>query len=476
MIRSSRLFAAAVDPVRSPPRTRRPCILIALVLAAAAAAPAAADVAPPVQARDRIPLRARAGEAALVVAKVERGAELQVVGQRGRWLRVRHGRRAGWVTRSQVEPRTEPAPRARAGRSGFSGKRREDALKVAITAERVRGCNDPRTEASCTLELVKDDVAVVLGRGHDGWVLVQSAAGGVGWIPALAVTDAARFVSDPRRAPAEVAAATPGTPPAAAPGTAVAGTAVAAAPDSVPADGEQDAPALADHSHSAAAAGPPPRRIAASLIATAGAETFALRQADAMAIAAGPLASIAAAGRLDVARALWIGLAGAAGISGGDLTYYDPAGQSQPMATRGLVIDAAAEVGWGRAWSIAARGGYHHATLDVESERAEPMLVGERISGVTAGLGGAAPIGRRVAVAASVDVMPAGAHAPAAAATPAATSVRGVWARGTVTVRLPAHLVAALAYRGGAVSAALPDGTTRSDRSHAVTAGLGVTW
>jgi hypothetical protein len=45
-----------------------------------------------------------------------------------------------------------------------------------------------------------------------------------------------------------------------------------------------------------------------------------------------------------------------------------------------------------------------------------------------------------------------------------------------VTVRLPARLVAALAYRGGAVSAALPDGTTRSDRSHAVTAGLGVTW
>jgi hypothetical protein len=43
-------------------------------------------------------------------------------------------------------------------------------------------------------------------------------------------------------------------------------------------------------------------------------------------------------------------------------------------------------------------------------------------------------------------------------------------------MRLPAHLIAALAYRGGAVTAALPDGTTRNDRSHAVTAGLGVTW
>jgi hypothetical protein len=104
------------------------------------------------------------------------------------------------------------------------------------------------------------------------------------------------------------------------------------------------------------------------------------------------------------------------------------------------------------------------------------MLVGERIGGPTVGLGATAPIGRRVAVAAAIDVMPSGRHAPSEAGVAAATSVRGAWARGTVTVRLPAHLALALVYRGGAVDAALPDGTTRNDRSHAVTAGVGVTW
>jgi hypothetical protein len=207
-----------------------------------------------------------------------------------------------------------------------------------------------------------------------------------------------------------------------------------------------------------------------------GAETFALRQPDAMAIAAGPLGAIAAGARVRMAGALWLGLAGNAGFGSGELTYYGAAEPSKPMATRDVVIDASAEAGWGGAWSIAARGGYHHAELDIESERTEPMLVGERIGGATVGLGGTAPIGSRIALAAAIDVMPSGRHAPAEAGAPAATSVRGAWARGTVTVRLPAHLALALAYRGGAVNAAMSDGTKRSDRSHAVTAGVGVTW
>ncbi len=426
--------------------TRCSCILLALVIAAAAAVPAGADVTPPVRARDRISLRANAGEASLVLTRVERGTVLRVIARSGRWLRVRHGARVGWVTRSQVEARTPAGPRPRAGRSGFSGKRREDAVKVKIEIDRVRGFDDPRTKAACTLDLVKGDVVTAIGRGHDGWMLVQTAAGAVGWIPAAAVTDAGRFMGDPRRGPAEVAALTPA--------------------------GEPDAGPVALRRPAA----PPPSRVAASLVATAGAEMFALRQPEAMAIASGRLAALAAAARVRVTGPLWVGVAGNAGVSGGELTYYDTTERSQPMATRDVVIDASAEVGWGRAWSVAARGGYHHATFAVESERAEPMLAGERISGATVGLGGTAPIGRRVAVAAAIDVMPAGAHAPAESGVAAATSVRGVWAHGMVTVRLPAHLVAALAYRGGAVDAALPDGTTRSDRSHAITAGLGVIW
>ncbi len=429
--------------------TLRNCILLALA-ALAVTASARADVPGPVRARDEIPLRARSGEAAPALARIGRGAELQVIGERGRWLRVRHGTRVGWVTRSQVEARTPAEPRPRARRSGFSGKRREDALKVKIEIDRVRGFDDPRTKASCTLDLAKGDVVIPIGRGHNGWILVETTEGDRGWIPASVVGDAARFLGEPRLAPAEVAAA------------------AAAVPD----DEQPPAPRAARST----APSPSPSRFAASLVATAGGETFALRQPDAMAIASGPLVAVAAAARVRVASRLWLGLAGNAGLSTGDLTYYDTTAQSQPMATRGAELDASAELGWGGAWSIAARGGYHHAELEVESERLEPMLAGERIRGATVGLGGTAPLGRRIAVAAAIDVMPAGEHAPAEAGAAAATSVRGAWARGLLTVRLPAHLVAALAYRGGAVEAALPDGTTRSDRSHAVTAGVGVTW
>jgi hypothetical protein len=45
-----------------------------------------------------------------------------------------------------------------------------------------------------------------------------------------------------------------------------------------------------------------------------------------------------------------------------------------------------------------------------------------------------------------------------------------------VTVRLPAHLMGALAYRAGMLDSDQADGTTRSDRSHAVSAGLGMAW
>jgi hypothetical protein len=405
--------------------TARSAILLALAIAMAAAAPARAE-------------RLRPGDRAKI--------------------RLTHERpRVGWVARSGIE-----AQHDRTRRSGFSGKHREDAVKVKIEIDRVRGFDDPRTKTTCTIELAKGDEVIVIGRGHEGWILVETAAGDIGWIPASVVADAGRFAGDPRREPGAAAAAV-----------------AAAAAATADADAEMAGPSPErgrTAAAAAAAAAAPPARLDAHLVATAGAETFALRQADAMAIASGPLGAVAASARVHVASQAWLGVAGNAAFSSGELTYYDTTAQSQPMATRDTVIDASAEVGWGRAWSIAARGGYHHAALEVESERTEPMLVGERVRGATVGLGGTAPIGRRFAVAAAIDVMPAGAHAPADAGVAAAASVRGAWARGTVTARVTGHLLAALAYRGGALDFAMADGTKRSDQSHAVTAGLGVTW
>ena len=204
--------------------TRRACICVSMLLAAAA--PASADPSESVLARDMIPLRVRPAETARSYANVDQGAELEVLSERGRWLRVRHGRRIGWVTRTQVQAPPQK-PIARAERTGFSGKHREDALKVTIAIDKVRGFDDPRTKANEVLDLAKGEVVTVIGRGHQGWLLVESTGGEVGWIPGNTVQDAGQFKDDPRLAPSERVAAAP-APASATP--AAASTAAAAAP------------------------------------------------------------------------------------------------------------------------------------------------------------------------------------------------------------------------------------------------------
>jgi hypothetical protein len=181
---------------------------------------------------------------------------------------------------------------------------------------------------------------------------------------------------------------------------------------------------------------------------------------------------------------VWVGVGTTAELGTADMTYYGSAEQSAPMATHEVEIDAYAEVGLGRLPYVAARGGIHYATLSVKSDRVEPMLIGERIAGATVGLGGALPLGRLLSLSAAVDVMPAGAQrmSELPPGTLYASSVRALWARATLAMPLPSHLVAALSYRFGELTAELTDGgampktATRTDQSHVVTAGVGVAW
>jgi uncharacterized protein YgiM (DUF1202 family) len=398
-------------------------------------------------------LRARPGETAAVVARAERGEQLTVIDEWGRWLRVRHGKRVGWVTRTQVVSREAAAPRTRPARGGFSGKPVADALRVTVEADEVRGFDDPRTKATCVLELWRGDQVTVIGKGHDGWMLVESD-GVVGWIP-----DAATQPAAPRAA-------------------------ASAAEPEVRITVEDELPEAAPRAR-------PPARTnrtrAGTLVGGAGAQAFAMLQtggAESMAIASGPATAIAASGRYRVAGDLWLGAGADAELGTATLTYYTADEQSAPMASTAMAIDARAALAYGRGWQVAARAGYHYATLEVESERAEPMLLGEATAGVTVGLGGALPIGDKLSVTASLDVMPAGVQVPAELPPGVlyATSMRAAWARGTVAYRLPAHLVAALSYRGGMASVELTDGAptpstaSRTDQSHALTAGLGLRW
>src|SRR5262245_20468390 len=122
-------------------------LTLACVLVASASSLAHADGAPTVWAKRDTQLHARPGEASTAIGRVQSGDRLVVVGTQGRWLRVRHRQRTGWVTRTQVEERGDRATRKRRQASGFSGKQREDALKVVVEIDRVRAFDDPRTKA-----------------------------------------------------------------------------------------------------------------------------------------------------------------------------------------------------------------------------------------------------------------------------------------------------------------------------------------
>jgi hypothetical protein len=163
-------------------------------------------------------------------------------------------------------------------------------------------------------------------------------------------------------------------------------------------------------------------------------------------------------GTLPVPHIAALGMAAELGAA--DLTYYGSAQQSSPMSTTELGIDTYGELGLGSLPQVTVRGGIHYATLSVKSDRAEPMLIGERVAGATVGLGGALPIGRRLLASASVDVMPVGAQkmSELPTGTMYATTVRGLWARATLAMPLPSHLLAAVSYRFGTQSADLTDG------------------
>src|SRR5262249_6919518 len=206
--------------------------------------------------------------------------------------------------------------------------------------------------------------------------------------------------------------------------------------------------------------------------------------ADATAIASGPLAIVAARAQLAIRGSIWTGVTAAAELGSADMTFSNASTTSAPMSTKEFAMDSYAELGWGGARYLALRGGIHYATLSVKSERDDPMLLGERIAGATVGLRGALPIVGRLMFSAAVDVMPAGAQQLSRMPSGVlyASSVRELWAHGALSMALPAHLLAAVCYRFGALSADLTDGAampktaTRSDQYPVVTAGVGLIW
>lgn len=435
--------------------------LPALLLGLCIAAPATARADETAWPTDNVRLRSRPGETARVVARAEKDEELAIVGTWGRWVKVRRGTRVGWVPRTQLDIRNvdEPAqPRKRARRSGFSGRAHADALEVTVAIDKVRGFDDPVTKKTMVLDLSRGDHATVIGRGHDGWILVEKS-GVVGWIPSSAVDDGAGdFAGNPRQTPAEVEAE----------------------------DGAADVLVLTGEIIEERARDATRPRVMADVVAGVGGQTFAMRQSgngDALATASGPVTRVSANARVRVASQVWVGGGADAGMGSASLIYASADERSDPMATRDMSVDAHACVGWGHHYQVLARAGYHYGSIEIESERAEAMLVGEQIGGATVGVGGAMPLGK-MRLALGIDLMPAGALRPSELSEGVmyATSVKAAWAHSTLSYPLPARLVFALAYRGGLTAADLTDGApapstaSRTDQSHTLTAGLGLRW
>jgi hypothetical protein len=228
--------------------------------------------------------------------------------------------------------------------------------------------------------------------------------------------------------------------------------------------------------------------LSVGLLATAGAQTFKMEQTGegaATATASGPFAVIGARGQLTVRGSIWVGVTTMAELGTASMVYEGATETSKPMSTREFALDAYGEVGWGGLRHVALRGGVHYATMSVESERTEPMLIGERIAGATVGLEGALPLYRRLVLSASVDAMPAGAQRlnRLPSGTLHASTVQQAWARASLSLPLPLHLIGAVCYRFGMLSADLSDGAammpktaSRTDQSHVITAGVGMVW
>jgi hypothetical protein len=471
---------------------RRTTLSLACLLVATVTGTAHADGTPQVWAKRDTQLHSRPGEASSSIGKVQSGERLVVIGSQGRWLRVRHRQRTGWVTRTQVEERGDRAERKRRNATGFSGKQREDALKVVVDIDKVRAFDDPRTKAKEVLDLKRGDQLVVLGRGHEGWILVELEGAGVGWIPESAVTDGGRFAGDPRRAPSEVAAAKAKTE--------------AKTDDGDDRDDKAEAKAEAEPTRVATLEevndSPAPATAKATATATAsrpetgskiavggglgfGVASYGMRQSgegDALGTAFGAAVAVALDGHYRIADRIWVGAAIDADMSSGSITFTTATEETPGISAQQMKVMARAEVTYAPSWRVAGRLGWYYDSLAVESDRADAMLLGESVAGPTVGVGGGLPLGRRFAVAGAIDVAPFLTQAPSEqpAGFMYGTSMQAAWASVMGTMQLPWRLTGALAYRAGLSSLELTDGAaksaSRSDQSHTITAGVRLAW
>lgn len=143
-------------------------------------------------------LRAQPGEAAKVLKSLNAGDVVKVLGKKGRWLRVRIGKRTGWVTQTTVEPlRGNAALDSDGAWSGQTKKRQSKEKKAGQQASAESGAKryvtikgasmptrrEPNKQSREVFVLGRGDIATVEGRSDNKkWLLVQNEDGQFGWV------------------------------------------------------------------------------------------------------------------------------------------------------------------------------------------------------------------------------------------------------------------------------------------------------
>lgn len=172
--------------------------LAALLAVLWAPSPASAE---PMRVNTKTKLREQPGEAAKVLGTLQPDQKVEVLETKGRWLRVRAGKKVGWITRTTVEPIAGAAggsDTAGAGAGTGAGsdgdwsakdKPTSDAgakaadKRVVTASEPGPVRREPRRNAHEVYTLTPDDLATVEGESEQGaWLLIQNENGQMGWI------------------------------------------------------------------------------------------------------------------------------------------------------------------------------------------------------------------------------------------------------------------------------------------------------
>jgi|GEM_PF-6397169 len=182
---------------------------------------AAADT---VVARGRTRMRSRAGEMARVVKILRPGQKARIVRVRGRWYKIRVGKRSGWVTRTTVRrlgKRTHKRVHHWGRRSSKRyGAWREQSMVAArrpdlpatlrVTIDRARAFKRPSARSKTVFAVNRGaELRVLAASRRRRWYLVQTDDSAPAWIAAAAVSTARRPAATALAATTRVATATP---------------------------------------------------------------------------------------------------------------------------------------------------------------------------------------------------------------------------------------------------------------------------